>query len=82
MANDQYRRIKNMEGTTRNYLRMRRTASMDENAQAHANRVKKRLDNAALNMQVSRQLEERELALLERVKNTYNTEKKMVESLR
>jgi hypothetical protein len=43
--------------------------------------VKKRLDNAALNMQVSKQLEERELALLERVSATYNTEKKMVESL-
>ena len=54
---------------------------MEENKRKHANRVKARLDNASVNMNISKELEGREMALLERVKMTYQVEKKMVERL-
>ena len=47
----------------------------------YANRIKQRMEAAKQTSSVSGELEKQEQALFEKLKNTYNTEKKMVEEL-
>ena len=64
---DRFMSVKNTEKFYQNSARMRRNSMVDMNVRMHANRIKSKLDSAQKLQEVSKQLEARELALLERV---------------
>lgn len=59
--------------------KMSRNVIQTSNQDKYASRIKQRLDQANRTQGVSRELENQEQALLEKLQRTYQAEKKMVE---
>lgn len=58
-----------------------RTSSVQFGMRGYADRIQKRLHEASATQGVSKELEEQEIALLERLQKTYAAEKNMVQKL-